>query len=84
MPDTKHRRICDRTRRDLIQGKQNRKFFGGGPFLVRLLRVDDDPPDLDDDPLDLSDLSDPSAPLLRSLRSRRSRLSLRLSPSLDR
>jgi hypothetical protein len=81
MPDTKHRRICDRTRRDLIQGKQNKKCFGGGPFLVLLLRVDDDPPDRDDDP---RDLSDPSALLLRSLRSRRSRLSLGLSPSLDR
>ena len=29
-PDTKQRRICDRTRRDRTQGKQNIKCFGGG------------------------------------------------------
>lgn len=35
-PDTKHRRICVRMRRDLIQGKQKRKFLGGFLLLLPL------------------------------------------------
>lgn len=36
----KHRRICFLIRRDLTHGKQNKKFFGGGPR--RLPEPDDD------------------------------------------
>ena len=75
MPDTKHRRICMRTRRDLIHGKQNRKCLGGRRSLLLLLPRDPSvrlPRDDDDDP---------SVPRLLS---RRARLSLRLSSSRDR
>lgn len=70
VPETKQRKICDRIRRDLIQGKQNKKCFGGRRAVVlvpREAREDGD--------------DEPSVP--PRLLSRRARLSLRLSSSLD-